>query len=105
MNKVETVRRSGDWMMASLEVALVRVGAAMEAESRVKASGISWASWGEGRLTLAPSDSYSNTSGMLPSVGEKGSERGLAGKDMLFTGASCGDGRCLGGAEGVGVRC
>lgn len=72
----EAALREGGWMIAGHEVARVRVGGlAMDASGR-KASGVSCASLSEAGRCLASRGSYSNTSGMLPSVGAKVKERG-----------------------------
>jgi hypothetical protein len=79
-------------MNAGQEVARVSVGGLMLAEvSGKKASGASGASLRETVPNLASSDSYSNTSGMLPSVGAKADERGVPGIcDISVEGVDCG---------------
>lgn len=77
--KGEAFLREGDWMIAGHEVARVRVGGLMLEASGKKASGVSGASLRETGPNWASRDSYSKTSGMLPSVGEKVAERGVPG--------------------------
>ena len=75
----EATLREGDWMIAGHEVARVSVGGLMLEASGKKASGVSEASLREAEVNWASRESYSKTSGMLPSVGEKVAERGVAG--------------------------
>jgi hypothetical protein len=75
----DAILREGDWMIAGHEVARVSVGGLMLDASGRKASGGSGASLREADPNLASSDSYSNTSGMLPSVGAKADDRGVPG--------------------------
>jgi hypothetical protein len=107
--KGDATLREGDWMIAGQDDARVSVGGHMLDASGKKTSGVSGAS-------------YSKTSGMLPSVGEKADDRGVPGwcdmsvVDFSF-GICCpfrggGEGRtvfCLGargerGMEAVGVE-
>ena len=66
-------------MMACLTRALESLGSAIVDGSGTKASGVSWVSLGVAGLDVDSSDSYSKTSGILPSVGEKGGDHGLLG--------------------------
>lgn len=66
-------------MMASLELARVSEAGVTQEASGMKASTTSWLSAGVANgLFEALRDSCSNTSGMLPSVGEN-SDRGIPG--------------------------
>lgn len=94
--KEDASLRDGDWMIAGHEVARVSMGGVMLEASGKKALGVS------GVSLRVSSDSYSKTSGMHLSVGEKVEARGVPGFcDM----SGMGDGRgsdCLAlwGGEG-----
>ena len=66
-------------MIAGHEVARVRVGGLILEASGRKASGVSGASLREAEANWASRESYSKTSGMLPSVGANVRERGVPG--------------------------
>ena len=119
--KGDATLREGDWMIAGQDDARVSVGGHMLDASGKKTSGVSGASLSETGPNFASRASYSKTSGMLPSVGEKADDRGVPGwcdmsvVDFSF-GIWCpfrggGEGRtvfCLGargerGMEAVGV--
>lgn len=77
--------------MAFLTAALESLGSAMVDGSGTNASGVSAVSLGVAGFDVASSGSYSKTSGILPSVGEKGGDRGLPGKDMSVDEVEAGD--------------
>lgn len=104
--KGDAILRDGDWMIAGHEDARVSVGGHMLEASGKKASGVSGASLSETGPNLASRDSYSKTSGMLPSVGAKADERGVPGWwDISVAGVSFGGCCPLRGGEGLAVFC
>ena len=105
--KGEATLRDGDWMMAGHDVARVSVGVLRSEASGKKAAGVSGASFSEAGPNWASIGSYSKTSGMLPSVGEKAAERGVPGWCDIWVVVFSfgGDGPLLGGEGWAGCCC